>query len=313
MNSRITTLSTLALTCALVSSAAAQDRSIPYRGHLEQNGIAQSGIFTMTFELFDVATGGAPLQTFAADVVVTSGEFAHELTPVTEATLAAPELYLQLSVAPQGQSPTLLPSRQRLRAVPFAGRAEPGKTFHVEQLEADEVRADAFRSGQATLDATGHLRTPAFRVVELLSDNQGAAPSFVSWGNAPGANGALCTVQRNDCVGFDLPFDSYNGTVILDISSTAFRTTTGTMYISLGLDPQPNGTSLNIGALTAFAGIANVHFALPSAHVTIQRSATDCTTPPCRHVLRIVPRSLPTATSVDVNDYIHVTMTELPF
>ncbi len=281
------------------SFAQSAPRSIPYRGHLDNNGVPQNGIYSMRFELFDAATGGTSLAAITSDIQVTAGEFATTLSPISEAALSVAELYLEISVAPRGQALVRLPVRQRIQAVPFAGRAEPQKDFRVETLAV----------GPLKVESTGHIRTPRFRQFVMLGDRQGSVDGPVPWSTG---DQALCTNRRASCFGFDIPFQTYNGSVTIFIESTAYKAAgqTGPIEIQLGLDPNSQGFSTNIGRLMISYNEVNSHKALPTAVISIPRTDTDCASPPCNHVLRVVPNS---RTEVDGNDYLRVTATEFPF
>lgn len=277
-------------------------RSIPYRGHLDNNGVPQNGIYSMRFELFDAATGGTSLAVITSDIQVTAGEFATTLSPITEAALSVAELYLEISVAPRGQALVRLQVRQRIQAVPFAGRAEPQKDF----------RAETLNVGPLKVESTGHIRTPRFRQFMLVSDQQGIVGGPVPWSTG---NPALCVTPRASCYGFDVPFQTYNGSLTVVVESTGYKSPsqTGPLEIIVGLDPNSplaSASSLNAGRLIMSYNEVNSHKAFPTAVINIPRAYTDCASPPCNHVLRIVPNS---RTEVDLNDYLRVSATEYPF
>lgn len=284
------------------SFAQSAPRSIPYRGHLDNNGVPQNGIYSMRFELFDAATGGTSLAVINSDIQVTAGEFATTLSPISEAALGVAELYLEISVAPRGQALVRLPVRQRIQAVPFASRAEAQKDF----------RAETVAVGPLKVESTGHIRTPRFRQFVMVGDGQGIVGGPVPWSTG---NSALCVTPRASCFGFDIPFQTFNGSLTITIESTAYKAAgqTGPLELVVGLDPTgptAQASSLNAGRLMMSYNEVSSHKAFPTAVISIPRVHTDCASPPCNHVLRIVPNS---RTEVDGNDYLRVTATELPF
>lgn len=286
------------LLCLSADPAWAQsaDRSIPYRGHLDQNGVAQNGLYSMRFELFAAATGGPALLTLNQDLQVTAGEFATTLTPAPEAVLDSPTLFLQISVAPRGQPLVLLPRRQQIQAVPYAGRAEPQKDFRV---------------GPALIDGGGHLRTPAFQVFQLITDVAHGNPG----GPVPWSVGdpVLCSPPlRGNCYGFRRTLLTRNGTTVLTVEASAFRSGIGgPMALDITLDPQSTNTRL--AYMQVNTNEANTHRAFPSTTIVIPRALTDCGAALCFHELQIVPESGARQTDVDGNDYLRVSGYELPF
>ncbi|MFO0726361.1 MAG: hypothetical protein U1E65_21425 [Myxococcota bacterium] len=298
----------LALSAAHSASAQSGPRTIPYRGHLDHNGTPQNGVYSMRFELFGAALGGAALATFDQDVTVSAGDFSAALGPVPESVLDTASLYLQISVAPRGQTLVLLPSRQRIQAVPYASRSETQKDFRAENV----VVTQQLNVGSTSLDNAGLIHTPVFRILNLLTDNQGVVSGPISWGFG---SGNLCIPARANCYGFDLPFDSYNGTIVLTVEATAYKASgvSGAIEIFGILDPNAQGTGLNAGHLITSFNEPLSHKALPTGQWVFPRSVVGCGSPPCHHILRIVPRGGATRTEVDINDYVRVTGYELPF
>lgn len=289
--------SALLLLCLSADPAWGQsaDRAIPYRGHLEQNGVPQNGLYSMRFELFADASGGPALLTVNQDLQVTAGEFATTLSPVPEAVLDSPALFLQISVAPRGQPLVLLPRRQQIQAVPYAGRAEVQKDFRV---------------GPALIDGGGHLRTPAFQVFQLLTDSVHGNPGGpVSWSSG---DPLLCTPLRGNCYGFRRTFVTRNGTTVLSVEASAFRGGIGgPLGIEIRLDPQSSNTLL--ATMQVNTNEANTHRAFPTTTIVIPRTLTDCAAQACVHELQIVPAAGARQTDVDGNDYVRVSGYELPF
>ena len=107
----------------------------------------------MSFELFDVPTGGAPLQTFQGDVVVTAGEGSYELVGVGDPALTSPELYVQLSVGPLGAPLTMECGGQG--ALMFFLQTDQGGFLPVDDYVMYDVTFDV--PGFDDLSPTGHF------------------------------------------------------------------------------------------------------------------------------------------------------------
>jgi len=115
---------TLAFLYAMVSigTAATVTKDITYQGILtDTSGNPLTGTYSITFKLYEVASGGTALATSTQSVSCTNGQFT---TPVTfDATFFdGRALWIGVSVAP---NPEMSP-RQELRAVPYALSLRPG-------------------------------------------------------------------------------------------------------------------------------------------------------------------------------------------
>jgi len=105
-----------------------EERSIPYQGVLEQNGVASTGPVTLRFSLFDAAVGGALVWKDEHVVDVVNGRFAVVLGDgdgdvLDDAVLETPALFLEIDVLGDGGLTTTLSPRQEIIPVPLAARA----------------------------------------------------------------------------------------------------------------------------------------------------------------------------------------------
>ena len=105
---------------------------ISYQGLLEDAGGPVTDTLTMTFRLFNLATGGTPLWEEEQDVVVEQGIYNAILGAgdrntaygtLTEAILAGDDLWLEVQVDGEADAMT---SRQPVISVAFALRAGTG-------------------------------------------------------------------------------------------------------------------------------------------------------------------------------------------
>ncbi len=105
-------------------------RGIPYRGHLDLNGVAVNAQIDMTFTIFDDPVAGAALHTEPLTVDVANGDFAVVLgqngTALPDAVFSAAELFVAIDV-----DGTPLAGRQQIWALPQATRAGRGTDFTV--------------------------------------------------------------------------------------------------------------------------------------------------------------------------------------
>lgn len=137
--------------------------TIPYRGHLEVDGVVGDEPIDLTFSLWSAKTGGAKLwEEVQVGIPVNSGSFSVQLGSVVSLNSAieqAQDLFLAISVkAPTDTAFQPLSGRQALGASPFALAAKrgiPGQTFEADQLA---VSGDTTVAGSVTgtnLRATG--------------------------------------------------------------------------------------------------------------------------------------------------------------
>lgn len=113
----------IALLLLAASPAFAVPPAINFQGKLlDANGAPRNGSFSMTFAIWDAASGGSQLWTETQGAVaVSNGVFAVQLggsTPVPASLFAAGERYLQVQIGGETAS-----ARQRLVTSPFAFRA----------------------------------------------------------------------------------------------------------------------------------------------------------------------------------------------
>lgn len=104
---------------------------IPYRGHLEQDGVPFTGELSLQFHVYNEAAGGSPC--FSTGWLATSvleGAFATEIGPVPDGCVIGRPLYLEVSLD-AGGGPRPLTGRQRV--VPVVGAVSSGAgDFYVE-------------------------------------------------------------------------------------------------------------------------------------------------------------------------------------
>ena len=119
-------LSLLAALFAIVASAAAQTSAFTYQGRFETNGTPVGGFYSLTFTLFDAASGGAIVGTPSTNdlVTVSNGLFTVTLD-FGLAVFDGSDRWLELGVRPSGATDLhapLLP-RQAITATPYAIRS----------------------------------------------------------------------------------------------------------------------------------------------------------------------------------------------
>jgi hypothetical protein len=116
------------LVCAgLATPVLAQSPGIPYQGRLELNGRPATGTHNVSFQFFDVQTGGTALSgPMARQVEALNGAFSTVLSPVPPQALDGRPVFLEITV--EGNR---LSGRQRLLAVPFAMGTAQGDNFVV--------------------------------------------------------------------------------------------------------------------------------------------------------------------------------------
>lgn len=121
-------------------------RGIPYRAHLDLNGVGVNTQIDIAFTIFDDAVAGTPLHTETLLVDVANGDFAVVLgqngTALPDAVFSAAELFVAIEV-----DGTPLTGRQQIWALPQAVRAGRDDNFTVRgQLE---VQGGAIYRGPA--------------------------------------------------------------------------------------------------------------------------------------------------------------------
>jgi hypothetical protein len=134
---------------AVAQTVTADDRYIPYSGHLEQQGAPFTGTVDVTFTLYASQASAVALDTAIESVDVAAGRFALDVGPFDDAAFDGAALWMGVSVGGADLG------RHQVRAAPFAVRGEVGKPFkadYVAELAAGTVTAD-------TVDATDVVAT----------------------------------------------------------------------------------------------------------------------------------------------------------
>lgn len=293
---------------ALHGALAHAQTRIPYQGRLAANGTSVNGIQSMRFEVFPSETDGTALETINQDVTVTGGVFS-VLLPVSAATLDVPTLFLQVSVGSPGSLLSPLAGRQRIYPAALAHRASPEATFR-----ANGISTTGLAVGPMVIGPTGLIQAPTMRSAVLVGDGQGIVPGAIRWTDSPTQ---ACTNGRPNCRFVDVPFESNGGTVMMTVESTAWRAASGKGEIFFILDPDAGGAGYNAGSLRMWIA-ANNHQAFPTQTITFPQWSLACESYPCSHNLRIITRSNANSNAdgvafVDVNDFIRVTLQELPY
>ncbi len=123
-------------------------RTLPYRGHVELDGVGVNATVDMLFEVYDDPTAGVLLHEETLSVPVVGGDFAVILgqdTPLADAVLTAAELHLAVTV-----DGTPLSGRQPIHAA-HRVMDNPG-TYTLGTLDVDTVSATTI--GTETLSST---------------------------------------------------------------------------------------------------------------------------------------------------------------
>ena len=122
---------------ALASATANSPQIISHQGYITSSeGIALNGTYDLTFSLYDVADGGAPLwNEIHADVVVTDGLYSlllGTISPLTASHFTGPVRYLGISIDGAAE----LTPRRQIATSAFALRAD-------ESADADSLNGQA--------------------------------------------------------------------------------------------------------------------------------------------------------------------------
>jgi len=160
-------LGTLVVSAVVVAQTQGND-VLPYQGRIEHNGVGLNGDATLTFRLYDDATAGAQLDTFTRAVVAAAGHFATTLGPLSQATLDAEEVWVEVDVngAP-------LQGRQAIRSTLQSVRATFGETFQADAIDVGTLTAttvNATTVGAGVVNATT-VNSTNVNSVHLDADN----------------------------------------------------------------------------------------------------------------------------------------------
>jgi hypothetical protein len=285
----------LALTLTLAGAPAIAQpvpgaRYIPYKGHLERDGAPLSGSLPFTFALYSAAQGGAPIWSGSQDLDVAGGEFSANIGPVPEAALEQAELYLAITV-----DGTALVGRQRIQSAPYAVRGQRGVPFRADSVVITGAQlgppVTLTAEADGSLTASGAIYVGGANTVGLLGNGFLVTPR--------GRSREIIPLRRYTDGASSITFTYGGGRALFIVNATAWSTTGGTMRVRVDL----NGAQL--GDLRGYAP-ANMH--LPMSRVLHTAGLFG----PGQFVLTLTPDAT-FNTVMDVNDWISVTMIELPF
>ncbi len=121
---------------ALWVLAADADRTLVYRGHLDQDGQAVTGTRALVFRFYNTAAGGTPIGSdmVFGTVPVVAGEFTVQVGPLTDQVLDADPVFMDVSVGDSPATAVTLATRQRIFPVPYAMRGRGDTEFVIERL-----------------------------------------------------------------------------------------------------------------------------------------------------------------------------------
>jgi hypothetical protein len=295
--------------CASSSLAQDNDRYLPYRGHLDQDGAPVTGDVEIAFQLYNAASGGTLLQTSTHTVAVANGVFAVDVGPLAATTFDSPALYLQLVV--EGVP---LATRQLVRAVPYAVRGEVGRVFKAERVEFPATTTDkltlwsdggastsygvgigasqmrAFVPGNArftvgtgsgatfvdgvTLRPNGNIESPRFKATEVIYDTDLTGGSTSN------------------------TFTTAGGTLLVFVSASGWSSSSGDISFAINMDGN------EVGELRTTTNETGSHKAFVSRTLVVPSIAAG------QHTLQIAARA---GTNADLNDVASATVVELPY
>ena len=169
----------------LFAAQAEVPKLINYQGKLtDDEGSPIDGSFEMTFRLYAVETGGAPLWTEEQTVSVTDGIYSVTLGSVSQLPLDIfdQDIFLELSIQnPEtGVYETLMP-RQHLTANAFSFRAAEAETLNGFDASALDQSAHTVRTDNphgVTAEQTG-----AVAISDFTWDNLGGIPADIADGD----------------------------------------------------------------------------------------------------------------------------------
>ena len=124
----------------LTTSLNAQSTAFTYQGRLDQGGQPATGIYKMSFRLYDRETGGSPLTTFPVNnVPVTNGLFSVNID-LESVGLLARDPWMEIFVATNGVTEfSALEPRTRITAAPKAHYADIAGSVTNRSIRADQI------------------------------------------------------------------------------------------------------------------------------------------------------------------------------
>ena len=186
-----------------VAASALTTSSISYQGRLtDRAGEPLSGTYTMTFRLYDVASGGTALDTDTHSVDVTEGLFNTEID-FDQEYFDGKGLWLGITV---GIDPEMSP-RQELRSVPYAQSLRPGAVINgsvsgsILEVNNDLSYGDGIRigtTGDNSDGVTAHTlgdKSLGFRA--HTSGDKSAGVFAETWGDESPGVGVLATGYKS--------------------------------------------------------------------------------------------------------------------
>lgn len=289
---------------ALASTASAQAvvaRYIPYKGQLERDGALASGPVSITFQLWDAASGGAMLHSESQAVSVVAGNFSARIGPVAESVFDASALHIALVVegVPLG-------GRQLVQTAPFAVRGQPGQPFRADSVViAGNGQSATLAPGTngAALDISGgdvaiqgNLVTPRLSAFNVIAN-----------GNTSNLGGGF----------FETTFSDPGGTLLMHVSTSAYCATAGRIAVSVLVD------GVLQSRMRTYCHTTFQHITMPATLFELNRNTIPNGFPlasaPVTRTLRIEPINCTSGctaplvtTSVDGNDFVEATIIRLP-
>lgn len=132
--------------------------AIPFQGVLtDDSGNPLSGVFTITFAIYDVATGGTPLCQDTDTVGVDNGIFNGNMDSCTSSNIDGRQLWLGIKV---GEDDEMTP-RRPIYAVPYAWSLRPGANIINTSTSSGAVGLYTASAAPAGKGLYGHASTTA--------------------------------------------------------------------------------------------------------------------------------------------------------
>ncbi len=171
------------------AAAAPMNDVIPIQGRLtDAGGNPVNGSLSITFRLYDVASGGTALCTDTDTVNVSAGLFNAEMDACTAAVLDGRQLYLGIQVSGEAE----MTPRQEIFAAPYAWGLRPGAVISNTNASGRGISVYSRGSGQSG--------------AALWAENVGAGGIGI-WGIANGTDAAVVASNR----GSGLLFKGFGG------------------------------------------------------------------------------------------------------